>query len=102
MEIQNLRDHFDDELDFPADQEKVLDEMGQTEIDAPNSNESMTIADALDPIDEDSYETADELRETIMMNLPDEYVGRDNYSDRGPEGNQPSIDDSQEDEQESL
>lgn len=102
MEIQNLRDHFDDELEFPVDQETVLDEMGEREIDAPDSDDSMTVADILGDLNEDSYETADALGETIMMNLPDEYVGREGYSDRGPEGNQPSVDGSQENEQESL
>jgi hypothetical protein len=102
MEIQHLRDHFEDELDFPTDLETVLEVVGETEIEAPDRDDSMTIANILGHLDEGSYETASALRKTIVTNVPSEYVGRENYSDRGPEGNQPAADDAREEEQESL
>jgi hypothetical protein len=102
MEIQNLREHFGEEIEFPTDLETVLDEVGETEIDAPNSDASMTISDILGHLDEGSYETPGELREIVLANVPDEYVGRENYSDRGPEANRPAAGSSQRDDQESL
>jgi hypothetical protein len=102
MEIQNLREHFDDTIEFPADLETVLAEAGEMEIDAPNSNASMSVADVLGHMDEGSYETAGELREIILANVPEEYVGRENYSDRGPAGNRPATGDSRGNDQESF
>jgi hypothetical protein len=102
MEIQHLREHFDDVIEFPTDLETVLAETGETEIDAPNSNASMSVADVLDHMDEGSYETAGELREIVLANVPEEYVGRDNYSDRGSAGNRPAVGDSRGDDQESF
>lgn len=102
MEIQNLREYFADEIEFPTDLETVLNEVGETEIDAPDSDTSMTITDILDHLNEGSYETPGELREVVLTNVPDEYVGRENYSDRGPEGNRPAGGSSQRDDQESL
>lgn len=93
MEAQNLRDHLEAELEFPTDLETVLNDIGGTEIEAPNSDTSMTISDILGHLDEGTYETPDELREIILANEPEEYVGRSHYSDRGPEGNQPANDD---------
>lgn len=102
MEIQNLRDHFVDEIEFPTDLETVLDEVGETEIDAPDNDTSMTISNILGHVNEGEYETPSELREIILANVPDEYVGRENYSDRGPEGNRPAAGNSQRDNQESF
>lgn len=102
MEIQNLREHFAGEIEFPTDLETVLDEVGETEVDAPDRDVSMTVAEILGHLDEGSYGTAGELHETVLTNVPDEYVGRENYSDRAPEGNHPAAGSSQRDEQESF
>lgn len=102
MEIQDLRDHFADEIEFPTDLETVLDEVGETEVNAPGNDASMTVAEILGHLNEGSYETPGELREIVLTNVPDEYVGRENYSDRGPEGNQPAAGSSQRNDQESF
>lgn len=102
MEAQNLQRYLEAELEFPTDQQTILDDIGETEIDAPDGDTSMTIGEILEPIHEDSYETSDELREIIMTNLPEEYVGRSRYSDRGPEGDRPAGGNTQNREQESF
>lgn len=102
MEPQNIRGYLEAELEFPTDLETVLNEIGEAEIDAPNSDASMTITAILGHMNEGSYETPDELREIILANVPEEYVGRSRYSDRGPAGNRPANGEARDEEQESF
>lgn len=84
MQLNELPDFLDDELDFPADVGTVREQVGGVEVDAPDSEDSVTIDSLLGDLGEDSYESADMLYQTLSGQLPDEFVGRKFYDDRGP------------------
>ena len=82
MRIAETRDLFASEFAFPVDRETVLDRVGDHEIDAP-SGESETIGDILTLIEQDTYESVDELFDVLVTFVGDEYIGRKFYDDRG-------------------
>ena len=68
---------------FPVDHAIVLDRIGDVTIDAPDEEDSETIGDALTSDNDATYETADDLFESIFGNLDDNYIGRKYCDDRG-------------------
>lgn len=55
------------------------------EIDASDSEDSVTIGSLLEDLGDDSCESADMLHQTLSGQLPAEFVGRKFYDDRGPD-----------------
>ena len=92
MNLRELPDHLDRRIDYPTDSANVLDTLGETRVDAPDDAESMTIASLLDHRRGETYHSADELFDAILSSLPDEYIGRKFYDDRGrnPEATHPT------------
>ncbi|MCT9094896.1 hypothetical protein [Haloarchaeobius sp. HME9146] len=86
MQLGNLEAYLETELQYPVDLDSVLDHIGSTEVEAPDTTGSETIETILRPLGTDTYNSATELLETILGNLSDEYIGRKFYDDRG--GNQ--------------
>lgn len=84
MDLNDLPDYFDEELEFPVEKPTVRERVGDVEIEAPDTEDSVTIASLLDDMGEDSYESADMLYQTLSGQLPEEFVGRKFYDDRGP------------------
>lgn len=80
---------LDDELEseeYPVDKEELVDEYGERELDFPN--ESMTFEEALEgyePVDGE-FQDADDVRSAVLNMVDSEAVGREEYSDRGVEG----------------
>ncbi|WP_439028011.1 hypothetical protein [Haloarchaeobius sp. DT45] len=89
MQLGNLEAYLETELQYPIELDSVLDRIGTTEVEAPNTTDSESIASILEPLGRDSYNSATELLETILGNLSDEYIGRKFYDDRG--ANHPDI-----------
>jgi hypothetical protein len=96
LERNELRTYLDEELAYPVTLGVVRDRVGETTIVAPDSDQSETIETVLKNVDEADFEAVDELFETVVSRLPDAYIGRKYYDDRG------SNPDPQESEDESL
>ncbi|UWG46688.1 Uncharacterized protein HSRCO_0391 [Halanaeroarchaeum sp. HSR-CO] len=84
MELEALPEALE-ELPYPIDSDAVLAQVGSIEIDAPDDEDSITIATTIDDVGHDEYDSADQLFTTIIGNLGDQYIGRKFYDDRGGE-----------------
>lgn len=82
-EREELRSYLGDELSYPVTLDTVRDRLGEVTVVAPDADGSETLSTILDAVDDDRYETADELFETVVSRLPDAYIGRKYYDDRG-------------------
>lgn len=83
MRPQELQPFLDETLSFPIDLRAVREQVGGVGLDAPDEADTRTIGAVLEQLDDETYASATELAETIVANLPDAYVGRKYYSDRG-------------------
>jgi hypothetical protein len=83
MKLKETSGFLKDELTYPIDQTSVIEKIGEREIEAPNQQENETIAVIIDPIGREKYFSSDELFNTIIGNLSDDYIGRKFYDDRG-------------------
>lgn len=72
---------FDEACTFPADEEAVVEAVGDVTIEAQNGD-STAVATLLERSEETSYASARALHSTVLSNLPDEHVGRKHYDDR--------------------
>ena len=85
--------------DYPATASELVADYGDHELELPNGEE--TFAEALGPLadsdDEETYESAEEVRQTVLNMVGSEAVGREGYSDRGT-----STDPESDEDQESL
>jgi hypothetical protein len=82
MRLIDARDQFVSEFTFPVDREAVFDAMGDVEIDGPTDNPE-TVGEVLERSGAESFQSADELYDTIIGTIGSEYVGRRFYDDRG-------------------
>ena len=71
-------------IDYPADLETVRGEFGDRGIDLESG--STTLGEVLSPLEEETFESADGVLETVRNLVGDEAVGREGYSDRGSGG----------------
>ncbi|WP_380678118.1 DUF5789 family protein [Salinigranum sp. GCM10025319] len=85
MRLAETRNLFARTLTFPADRGAVLDTVGETELDAPYGDPE-TIREVLARTDEPDFGSADELFDTVLANVGDQYIGRKHYDDRGAQG----------------
>lgn len=83
MNIQDSHEYFEENLDFPLVTGAVNEQIGSTEIDAPDEEDSRTISELLSQADEETYNSANDLYEMVVSSLPDDYIGRKYYDDRG-------------------
>jgi hypothetical protein len=82
MRLAKTRDRFVTEFAFPVERTAVIDRIGDVELDAP-AGEPDSIADVLGRTDQEAFRSADELYDTIMTYVGDQYIGRKYYDDRG-------------------
>lgn len=87
MNIRELMKFLEDDISYPIDQASVIGQIGGIEIEAPDRNETETVSSIISSVGEETYGSPDELFETIIGNVSDEYIGRKFYDDRG--GNPP-------------
>lgn len=83
MELNELKAFLDRELTYPVDATTVREQVGDADVTAPDEEDTETIATLLGDIDDATYASATELFEEIFAHLPDEYIGRKYYDDRG-------------------
>ena len=87
MRLSELHEFLEREFEYPIDHASVIERIGTIRIAAPEERSAETVSKIIDPLDQQTYDSADELFETIIGNLGDEYIGRKFYDDRG--GNPP-------------
>ena len=81
-------------IDYPVSLDELLAEHGDAELDL--SGETRTLEKLLEPFEDDTYESADEVRQSILTMVDDEAIGRKNYSDRS--GDDPGEETEEDDE----
>ncbi|MCO8246786.1 MULTISPECIES: hypothetical protein [unclassified Haladaptatus] len=82
IELGELSEKLDDH-DYPADVDELVSEYGEYEIEYPRGSE--TFEEVIAPLDE-TYESADDVRQSILNMADSDAVGRQRYSDRGAGG----------------
>ena len=82
MRLSETHDLFVSELTFPVQQETVIEELGDAEIDPP-TGEPETVGEILGRDEARKYRSADELYDSLVGFVGDQYVGRKFYDDRG-------------------
>ncbi|QZP38482.1 DUF5789 family protein [Halobaculum magnesiiphilum] len=82
MRLSETREAFADRLTFPIDRETVIERVGDVTLDAPNG-ENTTVAAVLDRSDPTTYESVEELHDTLVGLVDDAFIGRKYYDDRG-------------------
>jgi len=83
MRLTDARDRFVSEFTFPVERDAVLDRLGDVEIDGPTEDPE-TVGEVLERSGVESFQSADELYDTIIGSIGSGYVGRRFYDDRGP------------------
>jgi hypothetical protein len=81
VELGDLGDDLES-VDYPVSQDELLEEYGDGEIDM--GEESATLEELLDPLNEDEYQSYGDVEQAIMNMVGDDAIGRKNYSDRTP------------------
>jgi|GEM_PF-3480303 len=81
MDLSEVRDHVDDRCTFPADQETVVDRVGDVRLEAPTTD-TTTLRTVLGRTSETRYPSADAVYTTVVGNVGEAFVGPQNYDDR--------------------
>ncbi|WP_266074992.1 DUF5789 family protein [Haladaptatus caseinilyticus] len=79
VELGELSDKLDG-YDYPASSDELVEEYGDYEIEYPNGSERFE--EVIGPLSE-TYESADDVRQSILNMADSDAVGRQRYSDRG-------------------
>lgn len=80
IELGNLNDDLDSH-EYPTTTDELIEEYGDRELGLPRGTE--TFREALEPVDDETYDSAEEVRQMIYTMVGSEAVGREDYSDRG-------------------
>ncbi|AFK20110.1 hypothetical protein E6P09_14670 [Haloferax mediterranei ATCC 33500] len=90
MEIRELPALLESELTYPVDTGHVVDQIGNVELDTPATDTSETIGVILAPLGATTFDSPNELYNTILGNVSDDFIGRKFYDDRGANPAAPS------------
>jgi hypothetical protein len=82
MRLPETRDLFERELQFPVTRERVVECVGERQLEAPNGSDT-TVGSVLNHCAEGEFESADALYDSLVMHVEDGFVGRKHYDDRG-------------------
>ncbi|WP_144906281.1 DUF5789 family protein [Halobellus captivus] len=83
MKIDELSAYLEDELEYPIAHERVIEAIGSVDIEAPDVEQTETVGTIVSTVGQETYDSAEELFNTIIGNVSDEYIGRKFYDDRG-------------------
>lgn len=72
-----LQDH-----DYPVTAAQLCEEFGDERIDIELADDSVRLAELLDPIEE-TFQSSEEVLSTMLMMVGMDAVGRKRYTDRG-------------------
>ena len=81
VELGDLGDDLENH-EYPISEAELFDQYGDEEIEM--GEETATLQELIEPLNEDEYSSADEVEQAIMNMVGDEAIGRKNYSDRTP------------------
>ncbi len=82
MNTTDTYDPFATAFDYPIDRNEVIEAAGDTDIEAPTGAPD-SVATVLERTETRTFRSPQELHETILCNLGEQYIGRKNYDDRG-------------------
>lgn len=71
-----------EELPYPVSMEEFVAEHGDHTIERTNAD-PITVRELFEGMGDDTYESPDEVRQSILNFMPRDSVGRARYSDRG-------------------
>ena len=74
-----------EELEYPRTKAELLDAIGSQTVERTNAD-PIGIDELFAGTGEDTFETPDDVRQSILNLMPKESVGRQRYSDRGGSG----------------
>ncbi|NHN61063.1 MULTISPECIES: hypothetical protein [Halorussus] len=80
LDFSNIEDDLENE-DYPVSAEELLEKYGDREIGMSDGSESFE--EVLVTGGDEEFESADEVRQTVLNRVGGEAVGRKGYSDRG-------------------
>lgn len=80
VEFGELDDELD-AVDYPVSLSELLDAHGDAELDL--KGEKRSLAELLAPLESDTFESADEVRQSVLNMVDSEAIGRERYTDRG-------------------
>lgn len=83
MQLNELGAFLEDRFSYPIDESTVREHIGSAIIDSEDDDGGLTIEAILENHRDDEFASATELHQTILGELPDEYIGRKFYDDRG-------------------
>ncbi len=90
-----------DELAYPVTTGDLVAEHGHRQIERTNA-EPITIRELFDDAGDETFESAEAVRQSVLNLMPEESVGREEYSDRGGATPDEHVDDDGEHDDESL
>lgn len=76
-----------EDLSYPVTKEAFVADHGDHTIERTNA-EPITVRELLGEMGEDTYESPEEVRQSILNVMPRDSVGRARYSDRGDPADQ--------------
>jgi hypothetical protein len=83
IRLSEVRDLFSSELEFPVECGDVREQTGDVQLTSPTGS-AETIGDVLDRCEQDVvFNSNDELYDTLVTYLGEDYIGRKGYDDRG-------------------
>lgn len=82
MRPNDAYDRFESEFSYPIARDEIIDAIGDTTVQAPMGTPE-SVAEVLERTETPTFDSPQELRETFLANLCDQYVGRKFYDDRG-------------------
>lgn len=80
VEFGELREKIDAH-EYPATSQELVEEYGHYELELQDGTQSFE--EILEPFGEESYQSADSVRQAVFSMVGDEAVGRVGYTDRG-------------------
>ncbi|WP_410766762.1 hypothetical protein [Haloferax sp. DFSO60] len=83
MHIHRLEAYLSTEFSYPVTTQQVITQIGSIEVDAPDADDSETIETILEPLGGVVCDSPQDLFNTILGNLSDDFIGRKFYDDRG-------------------
>ena len=80
IDFGELDDHLD-AISYPVALDELLAEHGDVELTM--GDETTTLREVLEPLEDDEYDSAEEVRQAVFNMADSEAVGRQRYTDRG-------------------
>lgn len=96
MDLADVRDHVDEQCEFPISHEDLMAEVGELTIEAPTTA-TESLGAVLERTSDHRYRSLDALYRTVKGNVGEAFVGPKNYDDRagartGPQDRHPTTD----------